>query len=64
MDKKIKEEDLWCTYSDLPSPLAYDNCTDYDGMGNQGRFPKPEEKPPQKKRKFLDIIKKISIFTL
>ena len=28
-----------CEYSDLPSPLAYANCTDYDSMGNHGRFP-------------------------
>ena len=42
MDKKTTEEvkeneELWCNYSDLPSPLAYMECVDYDGMGNQGR---------------------------
>jgi hypothetical protein len=31
-------DELWCQYSDLPSPLAYADC-DYDGMGNQGRVP-------------------------
>ena len=40
MNKKVKDEDLWCEYSDLPSPKAYVNCTDYDSMGNHGRFPK------------------------
>lgn len=38
--KKInreEKEDLWCHYSDLPSPAAYMECADYDGMGNQGR---------------------------
>ena len=44
MNEKIKEEDLWCEYSDLPSPKAYVDCTDYDSMGNHGRFPKPKEK--------------------
>ena len=36
MDKK----ELYCHYSDLPSPSAYVEDMDYDGMGNQGRFPK------------------------
>ena len=45
MDKKTTEEvkeneELWCNYSDLPSPLAYMECVDYDGMGNQGRIVK------------------------
>ena len=44
MSNKIKEEDLWCEYSDLPSPKAYTNCTDYDSMGNHGRFPKTIKK--------------------
>jgi hypothetical protein len=33
-----KNNDLWCEYSDLPSPMVYDICMDYDGMGNQGRI--------------------------
>jgi len=44
MDTKIKEEDLWCEYSDLPSPKAYIKCADYDSMGNHGRFPKQKTK--------------------
>ncbi len=39
--EKLKaEKDNWCHYSDLPSPEAYIQCTDYDSMGNHGRFPK------------------------
>lgn len=49
MNKKIKEEDLWCEYSDLPSPMAYMDCCDYDSMGNHGRFPNT------KKRKTFQI---------
>lgn len=45
--EKIKEEqdkeNLWCEYSDLPSPLAYSECADYDSMGNHGRFPAKSE---------------------
>ena len=52
MDDKIKEEDLWCEYSDLPSPLAYVNCADYDSMGNHGRF------PISKKKKSISFLKK------
>lgn len=40
MNKPIEKNDLWCHYSDLPSPLSYMECTDYDGIGNQGRFPR------------------------
>jgi hypothetical protein len=59
MEKSLetKEEELWCEYSDLPSPKAYDNCTDYDSMGNHGRFP---ETKPQKtyhmKRKIQKLL--------
>lgn len=44
MNEKIEEQDLWCEYSDLPSPKAYIKCADYDSMGNHGRFPKQKEK--------------------
>ena len=42
----MKEEETYCHYSDLPSPLAYikDDYIDYDGMGNQGRFPNKKDK--------------------
>lgn len=44
----VKEEQVeleqYCHYSDLPSPMAYvDSTTDYDGMGNQGRFPETKK---------------------
>jgi hypothetical protein len=39
-EKNKVEKDNWCHYSDLPSPGAYVQCTDYDSMGNHGRFPK------------------------
>jgi hypothetical protein len=38
-DEKIND-DLWCHYSNLPSPMSYSECADYDSMGNHGRFPK------------------------
>ncbi len=43
---KMDKEELYCHYSDLPSPMAYvqDNCMDYDSMGNHGRFPMSQEK--------------------
>ena len=45
----VKEEQVelekYCHYSDLPSPMVYVNdMTDYDGMGNYGRFPEPRRK--------------------
>jgi hypothetical protein len=49
MSKKTKEESMWCEYSDLPSPLAYAKCADYDSMGNHGRFPKSKAKTKKKK---------------
>ena len=52
-------EEKHCYYSGLPSPMAYvDDATDYDGMGNQGRFPKKKEKQSM----FKNILKKIMIF--
>ena len=36
------------------------NCTDYDGMGNQGRFPKTEEL----KNKKIDSVKTFSILAI
>jgi hypothetical protein len=40
VNKKINQEELWCEYSDMPSPISYSKCADYDSMGNYGRFPK------------------------
>ena len=54
MDNKINEEELWCEYSDLPSPKSYMECADYDSMGNHGRFPDAKERKPLK-----DKLKKI-----
>jgi hypothetical protein len=49
------EKDSWCYYSDLPSPIAYIEDTDYDGMGNHHRFPKTKKK----KKSFYLLIKKL-----
>jgi len=43
-NKKISKEELWCEYSDMPSPMAYARCCDYDSMGNHGRYPKVKRK--------------------
>ena len=43
-------DDLWCYYSDLPSPQAYADCTDYDSMGDCTRFP---GKTVKKKNKWI-----------
>jgi len=54
----MSKEDLYCHYSDLPSPAAYQkDDIDYDGMGNQGRFPKTNHK--RKDRKMKRLIAKI-----
>lgn len=29
----MNNQEEWCHYSDLPSPMAYVDNTDYDGMG-------------------------------
>jgi hypothetical protein len=50
----MKEEDKWCYYSDLPSPNAYIEVTDYDGMGNHHRFPKK-----RRKKNWLSIFKNL-----
>ena len=58
MIEKIKEEDLWCEYSDLPSPVSYAKCADYDSIGNQGRFTNSKNKVVKKNRKYLERLKK------
>ena len=63
MSKKISKEDLWCEYSDMPSPLAYMKCADYDSMGNHGRFPKSKLKPKnQKKVGMRRVIQKFTLW--
>ena len=56
----MNEKELHCHYSGLPSPSAYTEDMDYDGMGNQGRF------PPKKNQinKMKNFIKKIQIWRI
>ena len=55
-----EEKKLYCHYSDLPSPSAYkDDYIDYDGMGNQGRFPKEKK---EKKVKMKRLINKLILW--
>lgn len=58
MDKEIKNDDLWCNYSNLPSPMAYVECVDYDSMGNHGRFPVQNKNKDKKTKSFLSKFKK------
>jgi len=52
-----EKEKLYCHYSDLPSPSAYrDDSMDYDGMGNQGRFPKDKNKTPKTMKRLIGKI--------
>jgi predicted DNA-binding transcriptional regulator AlpA len=57
-DKKeeILSEQEFCHYSGLPSPTAYE-CTDYDSMGNHGRFPKQKPTSKSSLNKITDKIK-------
>lgn len=58
MKNKV-DQNLWCEYSNLPSPASYMTCTDYDGMGNQGRV--ADKQPKNKlKNKIKKIIKYIN----
>ena len=54
-----EERDLWCHYSDLPSPSAYMSCMDYDSMGNHGRFPKKKEQETDSMQKVKNKITQI-----
>ena len=55
----MNKKELYCHYSDLPSPSAYVEDMDYDGMGNQGRFPKLK-KPETMLYKFrYKLLKKV-----
>ena len=50
--KEILSEEEFCG---LPSPSAYE-CTDYDSMGNHGRFPKQKETSKSSLEKITDKI--------
>ena len=54
----MDNQDLYCYYSDLPSPMSYAKCADYDSMGNHGRFPKVKKKQP-KTNKFKKLFEKL-----
>ena len=56
LDNKDNAE--WCHYSDLPSPMSYAKCADYDSMGNHGRFPKVEKRQT-KTNKFKKLFEKL-----
>lgn len=43
MTEKIKEEDLWCEYSDMPSPLAYIKNEGYSSVGSHKKLSKKEQ---------------------
>ena len=47
---------MLCNYSNLPSPMSYVECADYDSMGNYGRF--PVQNKNKKTKSFLFKIKK------
>lgn len=56
MKEKEEKDDLWCNYSNLPSPMAYVECADYDSMGNHGRF--PVQNKHKETKSFLSKFKK------
>jgi len=57
MDNENTYLENYCHYSDLPSLMAYvDSTTDYDGMGNQGRFPESRKKEKSFMKKLIQKI--------
>jgi hypothetical protein len=56
----MDKNELHCHYSNLPSPSAYVEDMDYDGMGNQGRFPTKKNKNQPMK----NLLKKIQIWNI
>jgi len=43
MTEKINEDDLWCEYSDMPSPLAYIKNESYSGVVSHKKLSKKEQ---------------------
>ena len=43
MTEKIDEDDLWCEYSDMPSPLAYIKNESYGGEVSHRKLSKKEQ---------------------
>ena len=59
MTEKIKEEDLWCEYSDMPSPLAYTKNEGYDGMGSHGKLLKKEQDEKNDSKDYVVVITQV-----
>jgi ribosomal protein S1 len=49
MTEKIDEDDLWCEYSDMPSPLAYTKRKGYSGVVNYEKLSKSKKEQDEKK---------------
>lgn len=43
MTEEINEDDLWCEYSNMPSPLAYIKNESYDGVESHRKLSKKEQ---------------------
>jgi len=43
MTEEINEDDLWCEYSDMTSPLAYTKNKGYGGEVSHRKLPKKEQ---------------------
>lgn len=59
MTEKIKEDDLWCEYSDMPSPLAYTKNEGYDGVVSHGKLLKKEQDEKNDSKDYVVVIAQV-----
>ena len=59
MTKKIKEEDLWCEYSDMPSPLAYIKNESYGGVVSHKKLSKKEQDEKKNSKDCVMVITQV-----
>ena len=59
MTEKINKDDLWCEYSDMPSPLAYIKNESYDGVGSYGKLLKKEQDEKNDSKDYVVVITQV-----
>ena len=59
MTEKIDEDDLWCEYSDMPSPLAYTKNERYGGVVSHIKLSKKEQDEKNDSKVYVMVITQV-----
>ena len=60
MTEEINEDDLWCEYSDMPSPLSYTKNEGYSGEVSHRKLPKKEQDEKKNPKDCVVVVTQVS----